>query len=103
MHAAIPASWGGTIWHPLPQYTLYPLYSFGLCDAVTMMPAAAPFSATHVARSGVGTIRAKRCTGTPRATQTEAASRANSSERCRPSKPMATPPAASCSGHVRSR
>jgi hypothetical protein len=29
----MPASCGGIIWHPLPQYTLYPLYCLGLCDA----------------------------------------------------------------------
>ena len=42
-------------WQPFPQYTLYPLYSLGLCDAVTITPAAAPSSCTAAATNGVGT------------------------------------------------
>jgi hypothetical protein len=34
----IPASSGGTICPPSCQYTLYPLYSGGLCEAVSTIP-----------------------------------------------------------------
>jgi hypothetical protein len=41
--------------HDVLEPTLYPLYSFVLCEAVTMMPAAQPSSATPAATKGVGT------------------------------------------------
>lgn len=38
MASAIPTSWGGMICAEFSQYTLYPLSSFGLWEAVTMTP-----------------------------------------------------------------
>lgn len=73
--------------HSAAQRTLYPLYSFGLCDAVTMTPPAAPSTATPAATKGVGTRSENRCTGTPWDSSTAAAMRANLREPWRPSKP----------------
>lgn len=70
--------------HPQPR-TLYPLYSLGLCDAVTMTPPAAPSSATPAATNGVGTMREKRCARMPAAAMTRAVRSAHSLEPCRAS------------------
>ena len=39
---------------PSLQYTLYPLYSLGLCEAVMFIPAVQPSSRTAKERQGVG-------------------------------------------------
>ena len=45
---------GGTICPPSFQYTLYPLYSGGLCEAVKTIPQVQPSSFTAKDNSGVG-------------------------------------------------
>ena len=50
----IPLSCGGTIWPPSAQYTLYPLYSGGLWEAVNTIPASHPKWRTAKDNSGVG-------------------------------------------------
>ena len=49
-----PLSCGGTNWPPSFQYTLYPLYSLGLCEAVKTIPKSQPNSRTAKLSSGVG-------------------------------------------------
>ena len=47
MAAEMSWSSGGTIWDPRPRYTLYPLSCGGLCDAVTITPAARAGTVVH--------------------------------------------------------
>ena len=55
-------SCGGTSWPPSSQYTLYPLYSFGLWEAVKTMPAWHPYCRTEKLNWGVGRREGKRKT-----------------------------------------
>lgn len=70
-------SCGGIIWAPLFQYTLYPLSSLGLCEAVTITPANKRFSAIANGTNGVGTMRLYNQTGIPSFKKTHAESSAN--------------------------
>src|SRR5690554_7674576 len=69
------ASWGGRSCPPSLQYTLYPLYSFGLCDAVMTTPAEHFKWRTAKDNCGVGRKSPKRYTLIPLAAKTSAARR----------------------------
>ena len=88
MQAEISASAGGTIWLPSPRYTLYPLSSGGLWDAVTITPAAQPNSRIAKARTGVGSASGSTIAAIPAPAMMRAVSRANTSEFRRASYPM---------------
>ena len=90
IHAEMSASAGGTIWLPSPRYTLYPLSSGGLCDAVTITPAAQPNSRTAKARTGVGSASGSTIAMIPAPAMMRAVSRANTSELRRASYPTTT-------------
>ena len=68
--AEMSTSAGGTIWAPVPRYTLYPLSAGGLWLAVTITPAAAPSSVTFQASTGVGIGRGSSSARTPAAAAT---------------------------------
>jgi hypothetical protein len=91
MAFAMPPSCGGTICAPLPQYTLYPLYSGGLWLAVTITAAAAPSCPRAKAVTGVGDTSRNTHAGMPSAASTMAVSCANSRLMRRPSRPTTTP------------
>ncbi len=71
-------SWGATTWAPSFQYTLKPLYSLGLCEAVTTQPLWQPSSRMANESSGVGRRASNRNTVMPLAEKISAAMRANS-------------------------
>jgi hypothetical protein len=56
-------SCGGIICAEFSQYTLYPLSSFGLCDAVTIIPQRAFFSSTQNGTYGVAVTFLYKYTG----------------------------------------
>ena len=78
MAAAIAASWGGMIWAPLSQKTLYPLYSGGLWLAVITRAPAASWSRSAKATRGVGATWVKTRAVSPMPAITDAASSASS-------------------------
>lgn len=75
--STIIESSGATTWFPNGEYTLYPLYSFGLWLAVNTIPDTHPRWRTQKERRGVGRISPKINTLMPFAASTRAASSAN--------------------------
>lgn len=71
------SSCGDITWEPLPQYTLYPLSSLGLWDAVTITPVAAPYRMVAKDTKGVGHTDENKYTGMDDDIKTLAVSSAN--------------------------
>ncbi len=70
---------------------MYPLSAGGLCDAVTITPAAHPRSVIDHASTGVGSGRSSTSARMPAPAITRAVSRANTSLLWRASNPITTP------------
>ncbi len=83
--AIISLSCGGTICPPSFQYTLYPLYSGGLWEAVYTIPASHPKCLTAKESSGVGRKSSNKYTLMLFAEKTSATIFANSLLLCRQS------------------
>ena len=77
MRLIISPSKGGTSCPPSSQYTLYPLYSGGLCEAVKTIPHWQPKCLTAKDNSGVARRSSNKKTSIPLAENTSATILAN--------------------------
>ena len=88
--AIVFLSCGAIIWAPSSQYALYPLYSFGLCEAVRIIPLWHPNLRMVYDISGVGRRSSNRYTLMPFAEKMSAEILANLRLLLRQSWPMTT-------------